>query len=117
VVVEGAGGLFSPLGEQSLNVDLARDLGLPLVIVDAARLGMIGRTLTVVRAARAEGLEVAEVVISHVQPLAGSPDDPTSEAGIVRNGVAELVRRLAPVPVRELGYHSVHDKRSLRQPA
>jgi dethiobiotin synthetase len=117
VIVEGAGGLFSPLGEESLNVDLARDLGLPLVIVDAARLGMIGRTLTVVRAARAEGLEVAEIVISHVHPLAGSPDDPTSEAGIVRNGVTELVRRLAPVPVRELGYHSVHDKRSLRHPA
>lgn len=104
MLVEGAGGLFSPLGAGSLNVDLARDLGLPLVVVDAARLGMIGRTLATVRAARAEGLEVAEVVISHVQPLSGAPDDPTTEAGIVRNGVAELVRRLAPVPVRELRY-------------
>jgi dethiobiotin synthetase len=102
VIVEGAGGLFSPLGEASLNVDVARDLGLPLVVVDAARLGMIGRTLATVRAARAEGLEVAEVVISHVQPLSGAADDPRSEAGIVRDGVAELVRRLAPVPVREL---------------
>jgi dethiobiotin synthetase len=102
VIVEGAGGLFSPLGEASLNVDVARDLGLPLVVVDAARLGMIGRTLATVRAARAEGLEVAEVVISHVQPLSGAADDPRSEAGIVRDGVAELVRRLAPVPVRDL---------------
>lgn len=109
VVVEGAGGLFSPLGEQSLNVDLARDLGLPLVIVDAARLGMIGRTLATVRAARAEGLEVAEIVISHVHPLVGSPDDPTSEAGIVRNGITELVRRLAPLPVVELQYHTWHE--------
>ena len=55
VIVEGAGGLFSPLGERSLNVDVARDLGLPLVVVDAARLVMIGRTLATVRAARAEG--------------------------------------------------------------
>jgi dethiobiotin synthetase len=102
VIVEGAGGLFSPLGKASLNVDVARDLGLPLVVVDAARLGMIGRTLATVRAALAEGLEVAEVVISHVQPLAGAAADPTSEAGIVRNGLAELGRRLAPVPVREL---------------
>ena len=106
VIVEGAGGLFSPLGERSLNVDVARDLGLPLVVVDAARLGMIGRTLATVRAARAEGLEVAEVVISHVQPLAGAAEDPTSEAGIVRDGVAELARRLAGVPVRELRYTS-----------
>jgi dethiobiotin synthetase len=102
VIVEGAGGLFSPLGEASLNVDVARDLGLPVVVVDAARLGMIGRTLATVRAARAEGLEVAEVVISHVQPLSGAADDPRSEAGIVRDGVAELMRRLAGVPVREL---------------
>ena len=105
VIVEGAGGLFSPLGEASLNIDVARDLGLPLVIVDAARLGMIGRTLATVRAARAEGLDIAEVVISHVQPLAGSPAEPQSEAGIVRDGVAELTRRLAPLPVRELRYH------------
>ena len=109
VIVEGAGGLFSPLGERSLNVDVARDLGLPLVVVDAARLGMIGRTLATVRAARAEGLEVAEVVISHVQPLSGAADDPCSEAGIVRTGLAELVRRLAPVPVREVRYTRWHE--------
>ena len=72
------------------------------MIVDAARLGMIGRTLATVRAARAEGLMVAEVVISHVQPLVGATEDPRSEAGIVRDGVAELTRRLGPVPVREL---------------
>jgi dethiobiotin synthetase len=109
VIVEGAGGLFSPLGEESLTVDLARDLGLPLVVVDAARLGMIGRTLATVRAARAEGLEVAEVVISHVQPLSGAADDPRTEAGIVRTGVAELGRRLAGVPVREVRYTLRHE--------
>lgn len=110
VIVEGAGGLFSPLGERSLNIDVARDLGLPLVIVDAARLGMIGRTLATVRAARAEGLEPAAVVISHVHPLGGAPHDPTSEAGVVRHGVAELVRRLTPLPVVELphGFEVLH---------
>lgn len=104
VIVEGAGGLFSPLGERSLNVDLARDLGLPLVIVDAARLGMIGRTLAAARAARAEGLQVAAVVVSHVHPLAGSADDPTTEMGVVRHGVAEIVQRLPTLPVAELAY-------------
>lgn len=102
LVVEGAGGLFSPLGEQSLNVDVARDLGLPLVIVDAARLGLIGRTLATVRAARAEGLDIAAVVISHVQPLSGPADDPTSDAGILRHGITELRHHLAPLPVTEL---------------
>ena len=104
LVVEGAGGLFSPLGESSLNVDVARDLGLPLVIVDAARLGMIGRTLAMVRAARAEGIDVVGVVISHVEPLSGSADDPKTAAGIVRDGIAELQHRLAPLPVAELAH-------------
>jgi dethiobiotin synthetase len=68
VVVEGAGGLFSPLGNTLLNCDLARELALPLVVVDAARLGMIGRTLASVRAARAEGLWVAAGVLAQVTP-------------------------------------------------
>ncbi|MEI7782404.1 MAG: dethiobiotin synthase, partial [Planctomycetota bacterium] len=42
VIVEGAGGLFSPLGDRLLNADLAADFALPLVIVDAARQGAIG---------------------------------------------------------------------------
>lgn len=102
VVVEGAGGLFSPLGDQTLNSDLARDLGLPLVVVDAARLGAIGRTLGTVRAARAEGLDVAMVVLSCVAPVAGDPWDPRSPAGIVRHTREELAARLAPLPVKVL---------------
>jgi dethiobiotin synthetase len=55
VIVEGAGALFSPLGDATNNADLARDLDLPLVVVDTARLGAIGRTLAVVEAAAAGG--------------------------------------------------------------
>lgn len=104
VVVEGAGGLFSPLGDTTLNVDLARDLGLPLVVVDAARLGAIGRTLGLVRAARAEGLTVAAVVLSQVVALAGAADDPTSPAGIAQDSRAELAARLPGVPVGMLAH-------------
>jgi dethiobiotin synthetase len=104
VVVEGAGGLFSPLGDTTLNVDLARDLRLPLVIVDAARLGAIGRTLGLVRAARAEGLAVAAVVLSQVVPPAGAVEDPTSAAGIARDSRAELAARLPGVPVGMLAH-------------
>ena len=104
VLVEGAGGLFSPIGDQSLNVDLARDLALPLVIVDAARLGAIGRTLMAVRAARAEGLVVAAVVLSHTHRLGGSPDDPASELRIAADSAADLAGRLGGVTVGVLAY-------------
>lgn len=104
VVVEGAGGLFSPLGDRSLNVDLARDLGLPLVVVDAARLGAIGRTLATVRAARAEGLEVAAIVLSCVAPPTGSAADPATAAGIAHDAGVDLAARLPGIPVALLGH-------------
>ena len=103
VVVEGAGGLFSPLGDTTLNVDLAGDLALPLVIVDSARLGAIGRTLATVEAARARGLRVAAVVLSHVEPT-GTADGPDAPATIARDAAAELATRLAPVPIAALGH-------------
>jgi dethiobiotin synthetase len=106
VIVEGAGGLFSPLGETTLNADLARDLDLPLVVVDAARLGAIGRTLAVVRAARAEGLHVAAVVLSQIEPAGNSHDDPASPQAIAIHSASDLAERLRPVPVTMLAHHA-----------
>jgi dethiobiotin synthetase len=104
VIVEGAGGLFSPASDRSLNVDLARDLGLPLVIVDAVRLGAIGRTLMAVTAARAAGLVVAAVVLSHTHPLQGPDDDPASERRIATDSGLDLTRRLDGVSVGVLAH-------------
>lgn len=104
VVVEGAGGLFSPLGERTLGADLARDFGLPLVVVDSARLGAIGRTLATVRAARAEGLVVAAVVLSEVAPPRGDPGDPAADSEIAAAAMADLGRLLPSVPVTLLGH-------------
>lgn len=98
LVVEGAGGLFSPLGSTTLNADLARDLALPVVIVDRARLGLVGRTLATARAAAAEGLAVAAIVISWTQPPADAPGDPVGERAIVADGLADLGQRLPGVP-------------------
>lgn len=97
VVVEGAGGLFSPLGHATLGVDLARDFGLPLVIVDAARLGGIGRTLCAARAARAEGLLIAACVFSEVAAPAGGPGDP--DRSVARQTATDLAALLPEVPV------------------
>jgi len=102
VVVEGAGGLFSPVGAATLVIDLARDFAWPLVLVDAARLGAIGRSLATIRAARAEGLRPAAVVLSHtVAP--GVDDGPESADSIVRESVAELAARTG-LPVAVLGH-------------
>ena len=64
VVVEGAGGLLVPLAENLLVADLARALGLPLVIVARAGLGTVNHVLLTIEAARARGLVVAAVVLN-----------------------------------------------------
>lgn len=99
LVVEGAGGLFSPLADRLLNADLARRLGFPIVIVDRARLGAIGRTLACAKAARGEGLAIAAVVLSETEPPTGDPADPASGISIGRDSRADLAALLAPVPV------------------
>lgn len=102
VVVEAAGGLFSPLSDETLGVDLAREFDLPLVIVDAARLGAIGRSLAVVRAARAEGIRPAAVVLSHTTPP-GDAVGPTAPWTIAREAAAEIARR-SELPVTILDH-------------
>ena len=45
VVVEGAGGLMSPLGDDDYVAGLAKDFGFPLVVVARNALGTINQTL------------------------------------------------------------------------
>lgn len=68
LLIEGAGGLLSPLSDVDTVADLAVDLGCPLLIVAADRLGMLNQTLLTVEAAERRGLRVAGVVINRVQP-------------------------------------------------
>ena len=104
VVVEGAGGLCSPLYDRRSNADLAARLGFPIVVVDSARLGAIGRTVATVTAAQTRGLAVAAVVLSQTAPLSGSRDDPASPWRIAHDSRADLAALLAPLPVAMLAH-------------
>jgi len=53
VVVEGAGGLFSPLGNDLYVADLVHRFGLPLVVVSRNVLGTINQTVQTIIAATA----------------------------------------------------------------
>jgi dethiobiotin synthetase len=106
VIVEGAGGLFSPAGDATLNADLASDLDLPLVVVDAARLGAIGRTLAIAEAAAARGLRLAAVVLSQIERWENGGHDPASPQAIARHSADVLADRLRPVPVVRLAHHA-----------
>jgi dethiobiotin synthetase len=64
LLVEGAGGLLVPVGEDWTIADLAGWVGLPLVVVARAGLGTVNHTLLTLEAARSRGLEVAAVVLN-----------------------------------------------------
>jgi len=67
VLVEGAGGLYSPIAEASLNVDLAVELQLPLLIVIRDELGAISQALLTLEAAKKNKLKVACIVLNRVK--------------------------------------------------
>ena len=67
VLVEGAGGLYSPIAEAALNVDLATELQLPLLIVVLDELGAISQALLTLEAARKNKLTVACVILNVVR--------------------------------------------------
>ena len=67
VVVEGAGGLYSPIAEASLNVDLAVKLQLPLLIVIRDELGAISQALLTLEAAKNNNLKVACIILNVVE--------------------------------------------------
>ena len=101
LIVEGAGGLCSPLAEDGLNLDLARRLDLPLLIVVADRLGAINQALLTLRTAQAAGLDTRAILLNPLTP-------PSSRETGLDN--AEGLRRHCDVPVLQGRYNQPLDQ-------
>ncbi len=95
VIVEGAGGWEVPVAANYRISDLAAELGLPVVIVAANRLGALNHILLTVDAIRARGLTCAGVFLNQL-------DDELDTAMITNKGVIE---NLTGVPLLE---HLIH---------
>ena len=70
VVVEGVGGLLSPLSDDATTITLAREFGYPIVLVAADQLGVINDVLSAVCvcAAHAPEIPLAGIVLNQVNP-------------------------------------------------
>ncbi len=64
LIVEGVGGLLTPLSDSVIVGDLAAALGLPVLIAARPGLGTINHTLLTLQAARAGALDVCAVVLT-----------------------------------------------------
>jgi dethiobiotin synthetase len=82
VIVEGAGGWEVPVAPDFRISDLAKALGLPVLVVAANRLGALNHILLTVNAIRSRGLECAGLVLNQL-------DDELDTAMITNKGVIE----------------------------
>lgn len=69
LLVEGAGGLLSPLAAGTTNADLAAALRLPVLVVAADRLGVINHTLLTVEVLQHRALPLVGVVLNQTGPV------------------------------------------------
>ena len=67
-VVEGAGGLLSPIATDGLNIDLIAALGFSVIVVAADRLGCINHVLLTLEALAARSIQVIAVVLNRMHP-------------------------------------------------
>lgn len=97
VLVEGAGGLVVPLvGTKYLVADMAKEIGLPLLVVARPTLGTINHTCLTVAYARAMGMDVAGIIIN---------DYPHDNPGLAERTNPQFIAELAQVPVFGLVPH------------
>jgi len=75
LIVEGAGGFYSPLAENGLNADLASALQLPVIIVVNDRIGAVNQGLMTLQAVESRQLRVAAIVLNQVGPVCDTTMD------------------------------------------
>jgi dethiobiotin synthetase len=93
MVVEGAGGLLSPLGDELYVADVARECGFPLVIVARNAVGVINQTLQTLVAAATfrQGMAVAGIVLNSREAREDDPSLPGNRAEIQRRSLAPVL--------------------------
>lgn len=99
VIVEGVGGLMSPISKDDYVADVAYELGYPLIVVAPNKIGVINQTLqTVITAATfRNGLEIAGIVLCDVS-------QPDASAASNRS---ELEARCVPPVLGQLGWNAM----------
>lgn len=94
LIVEGAGGLMTPLTARESYADLAVALGLPALVVARAGLGTVNHATLTCEALRTRGVAVAAVVLNRTV-AADDPSVPYNAAEIARLTGARV---LGPLP-------------------
>lgn len=97
VIVEGAGGLMSPISDDEYVADLAHDFGYPLIVVAANVLGAINLTLQSLIAAASfrGGLPVAGIVMNDLRRPGADVSCDSNPQQIAARSAAPVLGRVA----------------------
>jgi dethiobiotin synthetase len=104
-VVEGVGGFMVPLGDALDTVDLARTLGLPVLLVVGVRLGCLNHALLTARAIESSGLRLAGWIANRLDPEMLAPGE----------NIAALTGRLAAPLLGRFDFEARPDAAALAQ--
>ncbi len=97
LVVEGAGGLLTPLTESETYADLAVALGLPALVVARAGLGTVNHTALTCEALRRRGVAIHGIVLNHAS-VGSDPSEPHNAREIERLSGASVLASLPHSP-------------------
>jgi len=81
VIVEGVGGWLVPINAEQAMQDVAIDLGLPVVLVVAIRLGCLNHALLTADAIHRSGLQLAGWVANRMDPHCEHPEQLVAALG------------------------------------
>ena len=99
LIVEGAGGFYSPLAENGLNADLASALQLPVIIVVNNRIGAVNQSLMTLQAVESRQLRVAAIVLNQVVATIDDAMDNASDVKSYCDVPLFCCEHDAPLPV------------------
>ncbi len=91
MLVEGAGGIMVPLQDNYFYLDLAADLGLPVLIVARPNLGTINHTLLTIAALERRKQAVVGVVLNYAKSGKAGMAEQTSPAVIQKLGRVRIL--------------------------
>jgi dethiobiotin synthetase len=104
LIVEGAGGWLVPITRDYFVADLAVEMGLPVAVVVANKLGALNHTLLTLAAIRARGLLCAGLILNR----------PTPDEDIATTTNRAMLEDLADVPIL---FEIAHGQRELPLPS
>jgi dethiobiotin synthetase len=90
LIIEGVGGILVPITKDYFVLDMAKDFGLPVIVVTRPGLGMINHTLLTVNYALKEGLTVGGIIINYSRPAEGTIAEQTNP---------KVLATICPIPV------------------